>query len=275
VIVNADSAQIYRDLRVLSAAPTGEERQAADHRLYGVRDGALPCSAADWAGIARTEIAEIHSAGGIPILAGGTGLYLRTLLYGIAPVPAIDPQVRARVRDAPMEENGEKLRALDPQAAERLHRGDTTRINRALEVILSTGRTLAEWQEQREGGIASEVDLRPLVMLPPRKWLYQRCDERFAHMIDQGAVAEVEALLARRLNPNLPVMRAIGVRELSRYLLGETSLDEAVAAGQQATRRYAKRQYTWFAHQPPADWPRFKEALDVERLGEALALVHP
>jgi tRNA dimethylallyltransferase len=275
VIVNADSAQVYRDLRVLSAAPTGEERQAADHRLYGVRDGALPCSAADWAGIARTEIAEIHSAGGIPILAGGTGLYLRTLLYGIAPVPAIDPQVRARVRDAPMEENGEKLRALDPQAAERLHRGDTTRINRALEVILSTGRTLAEWQEQREGGIASEVDLRPLVMLPPRKWLYQRCDERFAHMIDQGAVAEVEALLARRLNPNLPVMRAIGVRELSRYLLGETSLDEAVAAGQQATRRYAKRQYTWFAHQPPADWPRFKEALDVERLGEALALVHP
>ena len=275
MIVNADSAQIYRDLRVLSAAPTGEERQAADHRLYGVRDGALPCSAADWAGIARTEIAEIHSAGGIPILAGGTGLYLRTLLYGIAPVPAIDPQVRARVRDAPMEENGEKLRALDPQAAERLHRGDTTRINRALEVILSTGRTLAEWQEQREGGIASEVDLRPLVMLPPRKWLYQRCDERFAHMIDQGAVAEVEALLARRLNPNLPVMRAIGVRELSRYLLGETSLDEAVAAGQQATRRYAKRQYTWFAHQPPADWPRFKEALDVERLGEALALVHP
>jgi tRNA dimethylallyltransferase len=275
VIVNADSAQVYRDLRVLSAAPTGEERQAADHRLYGVRDGALPCSAADWAGIARTEIAEIHSAGGIPILAGGTGLYLRTLLYGIAPVPAIDPQVRARVRGAHMEENGEKLRALDPQAAERLHRGDTTRINRALEVILSTGRTLAEWQEQREGGIASEVDLRPLVMLPPRKWLYQRCDERFAHMIDQGAVAEVEALLARRLNPNLPVMRAIGVRELSRYLLGETSLDEAVAAGQQATRRYAKRQYTWFAHQPPADWPRFKEALDVERLGEALALVHP
>ena len=275
MIVNADSAQIYRDLRVLSAAPTGEERQAADHRLYGVRDGALPCSAADWAGIARTEIAEIHSAGGIPILAGGTGLYLRTLLYGIAPVPAIDPQVRARVRDAPMEENGEKLRALDPQAAERLHRGDTTRINRALEVILSTGRTLAEWQEQREGGIASEVDLRPLVMLPPRKWLYQRCDERFAHMIDQGAVAEVEALIARKLNPNLPVMRAIGVREISGYLLGETSLDDATSAGRQATRRYAKRQYTWFAHQPPAEWPRFREPLDVDRLGEALALLEP
>jgi tRNA dimethylallyltransferase len=275
VIVNADSAQIYRDLRVLSAAPTDEERQAAEHRLYGVRDGALPCSAADWAETARSEIASIHSAGRTPILAGGTGLYLRTLLDGIAPVPAIDPEVRARVRDAPVDENRDKLRALDPDAAERINPADTTRINRALEVVLSTGRTLAEWQGQREGGIGSEVALRPFIMLPPRKWLYQRCDERFAHMIDQGAVAEVEALLARRLNPSLPVMRAIGVRELSRYLLGETLLDEAVAAGQQATRRYAKRQYTWFAHQPPAGWPRFKEALDVERLGEALALVQP
>jgi tRNA dimethylallyltransferase len=149
------------------------------------------------------------------------------------------------------------------------------RINRALEVILSTGRTLREWQEQREGGIANQVDLKPLILLPPRKWLYARCDERFAHMIDQGAVAEVESLLARNLNPNLPVMRAIGVPELSAYLLGRSSLDEAVAAGQQATRRYAKRQYTWFAHQPPADWPRFQEALDVDRLGEALAPLRP
>ena len=113
----------------------------------------------------------------------------------------------------------------------------------------------------------------PLILLPPRKWLYARCDERFARMIDQAAVAEVEALLARKLNPNLPVTRAIGVRELSRYLHGEISLDEAIAAGRQATRRYAKRQYTWFAHQPPADWPRFREALDIDRLGEVLALL--
>jgi tRNA dimethylallyltransferase len=273
VIVNADSAQIYRDLGVLSAAPTEEERQAAEHRLYGVRDGALPCSAADWAEMARKEIADIHSAGRTPILAGGTGLYLRTLLEGIAPVPAIDPDVRSRVRDSPVEENREKLRTLDPAAAERLNPADTTRINRTLEVILSTGRTLAEWQAERDGGIGGSVELRPLLLLPPRKWLYARCDERFAHMIEQGAVAEVEALIARKLNPNLPVMRAIGVRELSRYLLGQGSLDEAVAAGQQATRRYAKRQYTWFAHQPPADWPRLREALDVERLGEALAML--
>jgi len=273
VIVNADSAQIYRDLRVLSAAPTEEERQKAEHRLYGVQDSALPCSAADWAEMARREIGEVHSGGRTPILVGGTGLYVRTLLDGIAPVPAIDSEVRARVRETPVEENRVKLEKLDPAATAHLNPGDTARINRALEVILSTGRTLAEWQKQREGGIASEVELRPLILLPPRKWLYARCDERFAHMIDRGAVTEVETLLARKLNPNLPVMRAIGVSELASYLRGEISLDEATTAGQQATRRYAKRQYTWFAHQPPAAWPRFQAALDVQKLGEALALL--
>jgi tRNA dimethylallyltransferase len=275
VIVNADSAQVYRDLRVLSAAPTSDERARADHRLYGVQDGALPCSAAEWAAMAEQEIADVHANGRVPILVGGTGLYVRTLLGGIAPVPAIDPDVRATVRQASIAENRSKLETLDPHTAARLNPGDTARINRALEVILSTGRALAEWQKDRRGGIAAEVALRPLILLPPRKWLYARCDERFARMIDDGAVSEVEALLARKLNPNLPVMRAIGVRELSTYLLGQTSLDEAITAGQQSTRRYAKRQYTWFAHQPPADWPRFREALDPDRLGDALALLEP
>jgi tRNA dimethylallyltransferase len=273
VIVNADSAQIYRDQRVLSAAPSEDELKRAEHRLYGVQDGALPCSAAEWAGMARREIAEVHASGRDPILVGGTGLYLRTLLDGIAPVPAIDPDIRISIREASVEANHAKLQTLDGDAASRLNSRDSTRINRALEVILSTGRTLAEWQKQREGGVSGEVDLKPLILLPPRKWLYARCDERFAHMIDQGAVTEAERLVARKLNPNLPVMRAIGVREIMSYLLGESSLDEAIAAGQQATRRYAKRQYTWFAHQPPADWPRFKEPLDLDRLGEALALL--
>jgi tRNA dimethylallyltransferase len=275
VIVNADSAQIYRDLRVLSAAPTDEELQQAEHRLYGIQDGSLPCSAAEWAELARRELADIHSRGRTPILVGGTGLYLRTLLDGIAPVPAIDAEIRERVRATTVEENAKKLEAFDPRAAARLKSGDSARINRALEVILSTGRTLAEWQQQREGGIANQVSLRPIILLPPRKWLYARCDERFSHMIDQGAVTEVEGLLARKLNPNLPFMRAIGVRELTAYLLGESTLDEAVAAGQQATRRYAKRQYTWFAHQTPAEWPRFQEALDLDTLGAALALMEP
>jgi len=223
--------------------------------------------------MAREQIAEIHRSGGTPILVGGTGLYLRTLLEGIAPVPPIDADVRAHVREAPLKDSRAKLEILDPAAAARLNAGDKARITRALEVILSTGRTLAEWQKDRKGGLLDEIDLRPLILLPPRKWLYARCDERFARMIEIGAVSEVEALLARNLNPNLPVMRAIGVRELSAYLLGETTLDGAVAAGRQSTRRYAKRQYTWFAHQPPAEWPRFREALDIESLGEALALL--
>ena len=260
VIVNADSAQLYRNIQVLSAAPTADEQRLADHRLYGVRDGALPCSAAEWAVMARHEIADAHASGRTPILVGGTGMYLRTLLDGIAPVPAIDAAVRERVRAAPVEENRSRLEGLDPAAASRLNPADTTRIARALEVVLSTGRTLAQWQEQREGGIGGDVNLRAVVLLPPRDWLYARCDERFERMVEDGAVAEVETLLARNLNPNLPVMRAIGVPELSRYLLGETSLDEAIAAGRQATRRYAKRQYTWFAHQPPPEWTLLTDA---------------
>ena len=273
MIVNADSAQIYRDLPILSAAPSAEECAIAEHRLYGVQDGALPCSAADWAAMAREEIADVHASGRIPILVGGTGLYLRTVLDGIAPVPNIEPEVRARVRGTPVEENRSKLQALDPKAAARLNSGDTARINRALEVILSTGQTLAEWQKRREGGIGFEVDLRALILLPPRDWLYARSDKRFAHMVEQGAVDEIQALVARGLNPNLPVMRGIGVREIAAYLGGELTLTETIAAGQQATRRYAKRQYTWFANQPPAEWPRFTGALDSTSMARALELL--
>ena len=270
VIVNADSAQIYSDLPVLSAAPTAEECARAEHRLYGVRDGSEPCSAADWAAMARAEIARAHRAGRLPVLVGGTGLYLRTLLDGIAPVPAIDPEIRAAIRAGPVEENRARLAKLDPAAAERLGPADTSRIARALEVVQSTGRTLAEWQARREGGLAGHVALRPLVLLPPRDWLYARCDRRFEQMMDGGAIAEVETLLSRNLDPALPVMRAIGVREIAAFVRGETSREQALAAGRQATRRYAKRQYTWFAHQPPAAWPRLTAPPD---LRHALALL--
>jgi tRNA dimethylallyltransferase len=273
VIVNADSAQIYRDLKVLSAAPRAADLKFAEHRLYGIKDGAEACSAAEWAQLARAEIGDIHASGRTPILVGGTGLYLRTLLEGIAPVPPIEPEIRMHVRRARLDDNREQLERLDPAAAARLSAADTTRINRALEVILSTGRPLSEWQSQRSGGIGDAVAVTALLLLPPRKWLYSRCDERFARMIDEGAVAEVESLIARKLEPSLPVMQAIGVRELSQYLLGEKSLDEAIAAGQQATRRYAKRQYTWFSHQPPPEWPRLREALDVDRIEKVLALL--
>jgi tRNA dimethylallyltransferase len=273
VIVNGDSAQIYRDLPVLSAAPGPNERSRAEHRLYGVLDGAQPCSAAGWAAMARHEIDDVHASGRMPILVGGTGLYLRTLLDGIAPVPAIDPDVRREVRESSVEENHARLANLDSEAAERLKPTDTTRIARALEVVLSTGKPLAEWQTKREAGIAEAIDLKPLILLPPRDWLYRRCDERFRHMIEQGAPEEVRALLDRRLDPALPVMRAIGVREIAAWLDGDINGDEAIAAGQQATRRYAKRQYTWFAHQPPESWPRCHEPLEEGRIAEPLALL--
>jgi tRNA dimethylallyltransferase len=273
VIVNADSAQIYRNLPILSAAPSADERDQVEHRLYGELDGSTACSAADWAEMAKREIASIHSAGRLPILVGGTGLYLRTLLDGIAPVPAIDPAIREDIRNAAVDHNRSRLAKLDPAAAEKLNPADTTRIARALEVVLSTGRPLNDWQQQREGGISDQVELRPLVLLPPRDWLYGRCDDRFVQMVEAGAAEEVRALIDGDLNPALPVMRAIGVREIAAWLLGEITRDEAIAAGQQATRRYAKRQYTWFAHQPPEHWPRFREPLTDANVGEALALL--
>ena len=275
MIVNADSSQVYRDLPVLSAAPTEDDRTLAEHRLYGFLDGSVPCSAADWAERAKAEIHGIQASGRLPILVGGTGLYLRTLIEGIAPVPPIDPKIRAAVRDRPIGENRAELAKLDAGAAARLNPADTARFARALEVVMSTGRPLAEWQRERVGGMSGAVDLRPLILLPPRDWLYARCDMRFARMIDEGAVEEVKALLARDLNPRLPIMRGIGVPEISAYLRGELTLAEAIAAGQQATRRYAKRQYTWFAHQPPAAWARFSEPLEAENLSTALALLQP
>ena len=257
MVINADSAQVYADLRVLSARPSAEEMRGVEHRLFGVWDGADACSAADWANAAKREIASAHAAGMLPILVGGTGLYIRTLLDGIAPIPAIDPEVRAVVRALPQPAARTALEGEDPAAAARLAPADTARTARALEVVRSTGRTLAEWQVQRGGGIGTSVDLHAAILLPPRPVLNLRCDMRFAAMIEHGASEEVERLLARQLDPSLPVMRAIGVREIAAWLRGETTRDAAIAAGQLATRRYAKRQFTWLRHQSPPEWPRF------------------
>ena len=190
-------------------------------------------------------------------------------------MPQIDPEVRKRVRARSVGENCAQLAKLDPAAAARLHAADTTRIARALEVVLSTGRTLSQWQSLRAGGIGDYVTLRPLILLPPRPWLYRRCDQRFDEMIEAGVIEEVKALLARELDPALPVMRAIGVREIAAFLSLELSRGEMIERGAQSTRNYAKRQYTWFAHQPPDDWPRFESELDELTLGEALALLQP
>lgn len=265
VVINADSAQVYADLRVLSARPSVEEMQSVPHVLFGAWDGAQPCSAADWANAAKIEIAAAHARGALPILVGGTGMYISTLLQGIAPVPEIDPAIRSQIRALPVEQAYAALRVEDPERAALLGPADVQRVTRALEVVRSTGFSLAHWQQQRVGGIGDAVDLRPIILLPERQWLYRRCDLRFALMWQAGAIAEVDELLARNLPESLPVMRAIGVPEIAAFLRGEMSQEQALASGQQATRNYAKRQYTWLRNQNPEDWPRlaYENSIDL------------
>lgn len=270
-LINMDASQVYRDLRVLSARPSEAEEAAAPHQLFGYLDGTESCSAARWAADAKAAIAESAAVGRLPILVGGTGLYLRTLLDGIAPVPEIDPQIRADIRALAVRDAYAALSREDPAAAARLSPNDTTRVARALEVVRSTGRPLADWQKDKLGGIGDQIDLIPMILLPPRDWLYARCDARLVQMMDAG-LDEVAALLARGLDPDLPVMRAIGVPELADHLAGRLSRDAALAAAQMATRNYAKRQFTWFRNQPPPEWRRIEDELDVATIDQ-LAII--
>ncbi len=259
-IVNADSMQVYRELRVLTARPTAAEEAALPHRLYGVLAASEACSAARWRGLALAAIAEAEAAGQLPILVGGTGLYVKSLIEGLAPAPAVPAALRARLRALHAEVGAEglhrRLQARDPGMAVRIRPSDPQRLIRALEVIESSGRSLADWQQA--GAALPEVEGGPLtrpfatiVLEPPRTALYARCDRRFDAMLAEGALAEVEALLALELDPALPAMKAVGVSELARHLRGETTLETAAAAARTATRRYAKRQITWFRHQLP------------------------
>lgn len=272
VVINADASQVYADLTILSARPTPEEMAGIPHRLFGPVDGSVAYSAAAWAADARAEIAAAHAAGATPILVGGTGLYLRTLLEGIAPISAIDPAVRAAVRAMDVADAYDALSASDPAAAARLNPADRTRVARALEVVQSTGRPLADWQAASEGGIADRIALAPMILLPPRDWLRERCDRRLAQMFAGGAIAEVDALLSRHLDPDLPVMRAIGVPQIAAWQSGAIDENDALLRAQAATRQYAKRQYTWFRNQSPADWPRHTESLSVDNINE-LAII--
>jgi tRNA dimethylallyltransferase len=262
MIINADSAQVYSDLPVLSAQPTPEEQASVPHRLFGYLDGRTACSAARWAADAKLAITEAHVAGRLPVLVGGTGLYLRTLLDGIAPIPEVDPDLRANIRALPVADAYAALKIKDPSMAASLAPADGSRITRALEVIESTGRSIGDWRKDKAGGIGGDVDLRPLILLPPRDWLYARCDARFDAMMAAGAIAEVEALLARNLPTDAPVMRAIGVPEVSAMLASANSRAQAITLGKTATRQYAKRQFTWFRNQAPEGWPKWQQEIN-------------
>jgi len=265
IVINADASQVYADLAILTARPTAEEAAAVPHLLFGHVDAAdAGYSAARWATEARTAIAAAHAVGKLPILVGGTGLYLRTLLDGIAPVPEIDPAIRAVVRALPVAEAHRLLAVEDAEAAARLAPADTTRVARALEVVRSTGRPLTAWQRDRVGGIGDSIDLAAAILLPDRETLFARIDARCAAMFEEGVIEEVGALLARADVPaDAPIRRAIGVPPIAALLNGGADRAAALAWVQLDTRRYAKRQYTWFRNQPPDDWHRKTLSVDL------------
>jgi tRNA dimethylallyltransferase len=254
-VINADALQCYRDLRILTARPGAVEEARAPHRLYGFLDAAERGSAARWRDLALTEIAVSVSAGRLPILVGGTGLYLRALRDGLAPVPNIPPAIRDEAMMLYQQLGGagfrEELARLDPVSAARFPPGDRTRLARAFEVVRATGIQIGEWQRQPPAPAAYRF--ATVLLAPPRASLYAAGDARFAAMLEAGGLDEAAALLARGLSPELPAMKAIGLPELFRHLRGDLALDDAIAAAQQATRRYAKRQSTWFRHQLDAD----------------------
>ena len=261
VIINADSMQVYRDLRVITARPTIEEESHAPHKLYGHVDAAENYSVGRWLRDAQTALDEAEAAGHVPIIIGGTGLYFMALTRGLAAVPPIPAGIRAAVR-ARLESEGvaplyAELTERDPKSGKRLMPGDRSRITRALEVVLATGRSLSDWHREGMPAVLEPERAARFFLNVDREELSRRIDTRFDAMLATGALAEVERLAARGLNPMLPAMKAHGVPWLIRYLRGEIKLDEAAEGGKRDTKRYTKRQATWFRNQMP-DWPWLK-----------------
>ncbi|MEX0841349.1 MAG: tRNA (adenosine(37)-N6)-dimethylallyltransferase MiaA [Xanthobacteraceae bacterium] len=257
VVVNADSMQVYRDLRIITARPTPEEEARVPHRLYGHVDAAENYSVGRWCVDAQAALAEAKPAGRLPVLVGGTGLYFKALVQGLAAVPPVPPEIRAAVRGRLKMEGVASLHAelqrRDPATAQRLMPGDRARITRALEVILATGRSLSDWHRE---GMSPSIDAARAVKIflaVDRAELHRRIDARFDAMLAAGALDEVRRLAARKLDPALPAMKAHGVPWLVRHLRGEIGLEEAAEGGKRDTRRYTRRQATWFRNQLP-DW---------------------
>ncbi|MET0336248.1 MAG: tRNA (adenosine(37)-N6)-dimethylallyltransferase MiaA [Caulobacter sp.] len=272
-IVNADSMQIYDGLRVLTAGPSSQETVQAPHHLFGVVDAAQAWSVGHWLEAALGTLAEIMARGRPAVVVGGTGLYFRALTQGLADVPPVPDAARdeAGARFDAMGEAAfrEALRPLDPQAEARIESGDRQRLVRAYAVATVTGRALSAWQADTTAPIAADA-WRGVVLEPDREALYDRCDLRLGRMLDDGALDEVRAMEARGLDPALPALKAVGYRELAAHVRGEISLSDALAAARMETRRYAKRQLTWFRNQTP-DWTRVDAVTQNDQWGQFIA----
>lgn len=248
-VINADSMQVYRELRVLTARPTREDEARVPHLLYGHVPAAEAYSAGRYAREVATTIAAVRAQGRRPVIVGGTGLYFRSILQGLSPIPAIPGDVRDHWRAEARRLQPTALHALlaqrDPVMAARLNPGDPQRVTRALEVLEATGRSLADWQQQPGEPVIAEADTIPLVVFPDREELYRHCDSRFHTMMQQGALDEVRSLSSLNLDSSLPAMRALGVAPLMQLTAGKISLETAIEAATLETRQYAKRQLTW------------------------------
>jgi tRNA dimethylallyltransferase len=257
-IVNTDSMQVYRDLRIITARPSPAEEARVPHRLYGHVDAAENYSVGRWCRDVAGALAETVAQGRVPILVGGTGLYFKALTRGLAAVPPIPAEIRAQVRGRLQSEGVarlyDELAKRDPVTAQRLMPNDRSRISRALEVVLATGRSLSDWHRDGQPALIDPERAAKVFITCERRQLVARIATRFAAMLKAGALEEVGVLAARRLDPMLPAMKAHGVPWLIRHLNGEISLDEAAAGAVMDTRRYAKRQVTWFRNQMK-DWP--------------------
>lgn len=263
-IINADSMQIYRELNILTACPSEIDMKGVPHHLYRHLKGDDACSAERWRELARSVIDDIWFRGKTPIVVGGTGLYLKALVYGLSEVPEIDENIRAQIRNDITElgsqASHQKLSEIDPEMASRLVSGDSQRIGRALEVIISTGKSLSEWQnEPLKGGLIDEgIEISKNILVRDRAELYQRCNARFEEMIcDELAINEVRALMALNYPKNIAVMKSLGVPQIIDYLDGKAELEETIILAQTATRQFAKRQMTWFRNQF-SDWQVIK-----------------
>jgi len=257
-VINADSMQVYRDLDILTARPGADDEALVPHRLFGVMAAAERCSVGRWAALANAEIAAAWRDGRLPMVTGGTGMYIKALRDGLAAVPEIPDAINAEVRALYAEIGGEafqgELARIDADAARRLPAGDSQRLTRAMAVVRATGLTLDAWQAEQSETPALAARFFAITVLPEREDLYAACEARFDAMLAAGALAEVEAFLALGLDPALPAMKAVGVPELARHLGGEISLEDAAAAAKQATRNFAKRQLTWLRNQVSADY---------------------
>jgi tRNA dimethylallyltransferase len=275
-IVNADAMQVYRELRVLTARPSPADEARVPHRLYGHVAGETAYSAARFAAEAGAAIREAQAEGRTPIVTGGTGLYFKALLEGLSPIPAIPEEIRSRWRRRAGEEGPAALHVVlterDPEMAARLRPTDPQRITRALEVLEATGVSLARWQEMPGEPAAERVEGRAFVVVPERDELRDRIDRRFDAMLSEGAVEEVEALMALGLDPNLPIMRVLGVAPLAGYLAGRHNLEQAAEAAKAETRQYAKRQLTWLRRNM-ISWRHIKTKQTERTVEEIIAFV--